>query len=111
MATMLNISPKSGVCQAARGRRAVAIINQILILFFRELKMLLLPLWLIHSAPDHKHFSHRRLTVHYRRRIKLVKAVWLGVAAILLVLPSPAFAVPLCLFSSFLSFSILDEHQ
>jgi hypothetical protein len=80
-------------------------------IFWRKIKTTLLPLWLTHAVPDPKHFSHRRLTTLYQRRTNIVKMLWLFVALVLMLFPFPAFAVPLCLFISFVSFSVLDEHQ
>lgn len=67
------------------------------------------PEWMERDQPDARHFHRRRFTRRYRKRQKVVERVWLVAATLLFFFPSPPLAVGGILFSTFLSFCILDE--
>ncbi len=55
-----------------------------------------------------RHPHWRRTTAVYRRKRRIVRDVWIGSGLAMLLLPLKAL-VPLLLFTTFLSFAILDE--
>ncbi len=69
------------------------------------------PAWMEVENPEARHFHRRRFTQRYRQRQKLVERIWLFAALLLFFFPSPPLAVAGILFSTFLSFCILDESE
>ena len=67
------------------------------------------PAWLDSQQPDSSHFHRRRYTVEYRKKRRLVRDLWLGVGLLMLCFPIAAVFVGVGLFTTFLSFMILDE--
>lgn len=69
----------------------------------------ILPGWVNKYSVDPSHSHGRRFTRAYKRKKEIVKLVWVGSGATMLLFPAPAFIVALALFITFLSFVILDE--
>ena len=69
----------------------------------------LLPEWMSNRQPDSQHFFRRKFTSQYRARLRRVYWLWLASSCLMLVLPVPAIVIPLALFTTFISFSLLDE--
>ncbi len=55
-----------------------------------------------------RHPHWRRSTAAYRRKRRIVRDVWIGSGLAMLLLPFKVL-VPLLLFTTFISFAILDE--
>ncbi|MDO6564917.1 hypothetical protein Q4488_16165 [Amphritea sp. 1_MG-2023] len=77
-----------------------------LICFYLQL---LLPDWMSNRYPDGDHFYRRRFTAAYKARLRWAYRLWLGSALLMLTLPSPPIIIGLGLFTTFISFSLLDE--
>lgn len=58
-----------------------------------------------------KHAHYRRQSEHYQAKRKLVRALWTGTGALMLIFPTPPLMVGGLLFSTCLSFAILDESK
>ncbi|RTE66513.1 hypothetical protein EH243_07920 [Amphritea opalescens] len=71
---------------------------------------LLLPEWMRNIHPDSDHFYRRKLTPAYKDRLRYAYRIWLGSVLLMIALPSPPVIIGLGLFTTFLSFSLLDEH-
>lgn len=71
----------------------------------------LLPVWTQNQTPDKTHFYRRVFTKSYKKRKNQVKNLWILSTFAMLIFPSLAFISASCLFTTFLSFSILDESQ
>lgn len=71
---------------------------------------LLLPDWMRDQHPDSRHFFRRKFTSAYRARLCRVRRIWIGSGLLMLALPSPPVIITLGLFTTFISFSLLDEH-
>ncbi len=71
---------------------------------------LLLPEWMSNQYPDSRHFFRRKFTSAYRARLRCVRRLWLGSGLLMLALPIPPVVITLGLFTTFISFSLLDEH-
>lgn len=67
------------------------------------------PPGLRNGPPDPRHFHRRRLTRRYRAKQRIVKNVWIVAGCIMLCLPSLALILAGALFTTILSFLILDE--
>lgn len=67
------------------------------------------PPWLLSEIPSRSHFHRRRLTRVYRKKQRLVRALWFGALLVMLALPILPLVVAISLFTTFISFSILDE--
>ncbi len=78
-------------------------------LFYLWLRHCLLPSWLGALSPQRRHQLLRPQTQKYRRKRRIVKNVWLISGATMLINPVLYIILPLALFTTFLSFSILDE--
>ena len=73
------------------------------------LMTLVLPNWMQDKRPDAQHFYRRKFTSQYRAKRKQVKSLWIGSGLLALLFPLPAAWVTLFLFTTFLSFSLMDE--
>jgi len=51
----------------------------------------------------------RRTSLAYRAKKRIVRDIWIGTALLMLLLPHPGAVATLALFTTFLSFTILDE--
>lgn len=69
----------------------------------------ILPDWARKSYPDPTHSHGRRYTRSYRKKLEVVKSVWIGSGLIMLAFPALPFVAALGLLTTFLSFVILDE--
>ncbi len=67
------------------------------------------PAWLLSEIPSKRHFHRRRLTEVYRKKQRLVRSLWFSALMIMLALPALPLVVAISLFTTFVSFSILDE--
>ncbi|WP_428036381.1 hypothetical protein [Amphritea sp.] len=70
---------------------------------------LLLPEWMHSTHPDGNHFFRRKFTAAYKARLRWVYRIWLGSALLMLAIPAPPVIIGLGLFTTFISFSLLDE--
>ncbi|GGK61412.1 hypothetical protein [Amphritea balenae] len=70
---------------------------------------LILPDWMQNREPDRAHFYRRKFTGAYRARKQLVTLLWCGSGLLMLLIPVPAFIITTALFTTFISFSLLDE--
>ena len=59
--------------------------------------------------PDPNHYHRRRFTAKYRRKQGIVKSLWISSGVVMLCFPVAPFVMGLGLFTTFLSFVILDE--
>lgn len=62
-------------------------------------------------SPDEYHFHRRRFTQKYRNKQKVVRSLWFSMSLVVLAFPVPHVAVFVALFTTFLSFCILDETE
>ena len=76
---------------------------------FRFYLFLLLPEWMGSRQPDSRHFFRRKFTSAYRARLRWVRRLWIASGLLMLILPIPPVVITLGLFTTFLSFSLLDE--
>ncbi|MFD1383593.1 hypothetical protein ACFQ45_09455 [Rhodanobacter aciditrophus] len=74
-----------------------------------------MPGWYQKEFIDTKHATHhahyRRTTEKYRGRRKIVRTLWTGTGILVLAFPTPPIMVGALLFSTCLSFAILDETE
>lgn len=87
-----------------------------LIEFYAHILLLtLMPSWYQRDFLDvsslSKHAHYRRHTRHYKAKRKLVRSLWTGTGALMLAFPTPPIVVGGLLFSTCLSFAILDESK
>ncbi len=73
--------------------------------FFRSI----LPAWWGRAEADPNHPHRRRYTRRYRRKLGLVKSLWIGSGLLMLLCNSLALVFGLALATTFLSFCVLDE--
>lgn len=73
------------------------------------LMTLVLPNWMQDKHPDEQHFYRRKFTSKHRAKRHKVKSLWIGSGLIALLFPLPAVLVTVFLFTTFLSFSLMDE--
>ncbi|ARU56213.1 hypothetical protein OLMES_2140 [Oleiphilus messinensis] len=59
--------------------------------------------------PDPLHADRRRATLSYKRQKSLVKSLWILSSICMLLNPVPHIVIPIALFTSFISFCLLDE--
>ncbi len=59
--------------------------------------------------PDENHPYRRLFTPRYLARKKIVRGIWIATGSMMLIFPQLPFVITLGLFTTFLSFSILDE--
>ncbi len=82
-----------------------------------EIKFLLMLYWpqrprfqrLQPPSTDENHPSARLLSKRYRAKKRIVRGLWIATGLMMLSFPLLPFMVTLGLFTTFLSFSILDE--
>ncbi|MYM62233.1 hypothetical protein [Pseudomaricurvus sp. HS19] len=67
------------------------------------------PVYLLATDPDKYHFHRRRFTKKYRQKQRVVRSLWFSMMLTVLAFPSLHFATIVTLFTTFLSFCILDE--
>lgn len=61
------------------------------------------------KSPDPKHSYRRTFTPKYIKKKKYLYYVWCSVLVSMLIIPSLAYAFASALFTTFISFMILDE--
>ena len=71
--------------------------------------MLLAPAWMRDRTPDETHFYRRFFTAKYRAKRNKAKWLWIGMLALMLCFPYPPLMLAVLLFTTFLTFSLLDE--
>ncbi len=80
---------------------------------FIGLKLLLIWARLFFHQPtiraDATHPRRRRHSARYRAKKKVVRGIWIATSILMLAYPLVPFIVTLGLFTTFLSFTILDE--
>ncbi len=59
--------------------------------------------------PDENHPYRRLFTKKYQAKKQVVKGLWIATGILMIIYPLMPFIVTLGLFTTFLSFSILDE--
>ena len=59
--------------------------------------------------PDELHPYKRKFTKRYKAKKQVVKGLWIATGLLMIIYPLIPFIVTLGLFTTFLSFSILDE--
>ena len=69
----------------------------------------LLPRWTRDHTPDPDHFYRRCFTAKYRAKKRLVRDLWIGAGAVMLLYPVPGFVLIVALLATFTAFTILDE--
>lgn len=67
------------------------------------------PSWLLSKIPDRRHFHRRRFTENYQKKRRVVRSLWFSAALMMLAFPFAHLVVVIALFTTFISFSILDE--
>ena len=77
--------------------------------FIKWVYKLITPNWAIYRHPDPNHFFKRRFTTRYKQKQQRVKNVWIIMGCVIVICPVIQFIVPILLFTSFVSFCILDE--
>ncbi|TPE48445.1 hypothetical protein FJM67_13290 [Maribrevibacterium harenarium] len=87
-----------------------------LIVFHLQLLLIqIMPSWyqipLLDETAAHRHAHFRRTTKTYRRKRKLVRNLWTGTGIFMVAFPSPPTLIGALLFSTCLSFAILDESE
>ena len=70
-----------------------------------------MPDWVVKTCPDPHHCHGRRLTKTYKKKQNIVKSVWIASGILMLVNPVLPFLVATTLFTTFVSFVILDETE
>lgn len=68
-----------------------------------------MPTWALSTCPDPNHCHGRRLTKTYRKKQGIVKNLWIASGLVMLAFPALPYLVAAGLFTTFLSFVILDE--
>jgi hypothetical protein len=77
--------------------------------WFEHILRTLLPHWRDNGRADPTHPHRRRYTKRYRRKVDMVKSLWIGSGLIMLLCNSLALILGLALATTFLSFVVLDE--
>ena len=75
----------------------------------RVFKLHRIPAWLRAGRRDLELAHARRLTPRYRAKQTIVRQFWMGASLVTLIQPVLPFAPIVGLFTTFVSFSILDE--
>ncbi|QEQ96380.1 hypothetical protein [Neptunomonas concharum] len=78
-------------------------------LLLQMLWLWFLPQWMADQSPDSRHFYRRQFTRDYQKKRAVVQRLWICSAFVMLCFPSLVFIAVISLFSTFLSFCILDE--
>ena len=71
--------------------------------------MLLTPAWMQDRTPDETHFYRRFFTAKYQAKKEKIKWLWIATCTVLLCFPYMPLRLTQALFSTFLTFSFLDE--
>ena len=71
--------------------------------------LLMAPAWMRDRTPDENHFYRRLFTVKHRAKKARARQLWIAVLLFLLLFPYPPLIVAMLLFTTFLTFSLLDE--
>ncbi|MGI1670556.1 MAG: hypothetical protein K6L74_09565 [Neptuniibacter sp.] len=71
--------------------------------------LLFTPVWMQDHTPDEKHFYRRFFTKKHRAKRSKAKQLWIGMLLLMLLFPSPPLIVSMLLFTTFLTFSLMDE--
>jgi hypothetical protein len=69
----------------------------------------LMPRWAVNSLPDANHCHRRRFTRAYKRKQEMVRSLWIYSGLVMVVIPVAPYVAAATLFTTFLSFVILDE--
>ena len=69
------------------------------------------PIWLDHHHPQHDHFHRRRFTRKYQQKQRIVRSLWFSVLLVMLAFPILWFVIAAAMFTTFVSFTILDETE
>ncbi|BFM16201.1 hypothetical protein R50073_23840 [Maricurvus nonylphenolicus] len=67
------------------------------------------PAWLTIDKPQSDHFHRRRFTKKYRKKVQIVKSLWISSGIVMLAFPLLPVTIGIGLLTTFISFSILDE--
>jgi len=67
------------------------------------------PVWMQDQTPDETHFYRRVFTKKHRVKRSKAKLLWIGMLLLMLFFPYPPLIVSLLLFTTFLTFSLMDE--
>lgn len=79
--------------------------------FGQALQMFFQPEWIRNRTPESEHFYRRTLTPQYRAKKRLVYYLWISVLLTMLIIPFLAYVFAASLFTTFVSFMILDEME
>ncbi|MAY41648.1 MAG: hypothetical protein CMI05_04940 [Oceanospirillaceae bacterium] len=71
----------------------------------------LAPQWMQNRTPDYDHFYRRFFTAKHKAKRSIAKLIWIAALLLLLFFPYPPLIVSLLLFTTFISFSLLDESK
>lgn len=93
----LNSTPKD-LSQQGHGMRMI-----------KPLRDRFLPNWIQNTEADNLHPHRRRFTAAYRRKLDIVRNLWIGSGILMMVQATPVITAVLCIATTFLSFMILDE--
>ncbi len=67
------------------------------------------PQWLTIEKPEQGHFHRRRYTAKYRKKLQIVKSLWVSAGIVMLAFPLLSVTCGIGLLTTFISFCILDE--
>lgn len=71
--------------------------------------LLFVPSWMQDRTPDESHFYRRFFTAKHRAKRSKAKWLWIGMLSLMACFPYPPVMVAMLLFTTFLTFSLLDE--
>lgn len=75
----------------------------------RFILLLLSPTWMRDKTPDEAHFYRRLFTAKHKAKKDKAKLLWIAVLLVILIFPYPPLIVATLLFTTFLTFSLMDE--
>ncbi|MGH1462700.1 MAG: hypothetical protein ACRBB6_11740 [Neptuniibacter sp.] len=67
------------------------------------------PVWMHDHTPDEGHFYRRFFTAKHKAKRGKAKLLWIGGLLFILLFPYPPLIVATLLFTTFLTFSLMDE--
>lgn len=67
------------------------------------------PSWMQDKTPDASHFYRRLFTSKHRAKRAKARLLWIGVGGLMLAFPYPPLIIALSLFTTFITFSLMDE--
>ncbi|MGB1109589.1 MAG: hypothetical protein ACPG4N_04495 [Gammaproteobacteria bacterium] len=76
---------------------------------YKRILCALVPDWMANCHPDSSHPHRRRFTPAYRRKVSVVKNIWIVLGLVALLINSLPMTVILGLMATFSSFMVLDE--